>query len=159
MTKSVAKTLPRIGAALQALEASGLRCTQPRVKLLKALIARHGPFSVEELSRLAGAPRLDRVTVYRCLTAFEAIRLVRRCEFGDGVSRYEFSMGENHHHHVVCRKCRQTQTIDECFSKELVRQVERLGFSEVSHTLEFFGICRGCRSKDRAKDRAELKND
>jgi Fur family ferric uptake transcriptional regulator len=136
-------------AALQVLEESGLRCTQPRVKLLKSLIAEHGPFSVEELSRLSGSPRLDRVTVYRCLTAFEEIGLVRRCEFGDGISRYEFSMGDHHHHHVVCRKCRKTQTLDQCFPRALLTQVESLGFSDISHTLEFFGVCKSCRPESR----------
>lgn len=132
--------------ALAVLEQASMRLTQPRIAILKALIADHGPFSVDEVRSLAGSKDLDRVTVYRCLTAFEEIGLVRRCEFGDSTSRYEYSGGEHHHHHVVCKRCRKTENVEECIPKALVNSIRSMGYADVSHSLEFFGVCKKCQA-------------
>ncbi len=121
-----------------------MRLTQPRLAILKALIADHGPFSADEIRSLAGNSHLDRVTVYRCLTAFEEIGLVRRCEFGDGTSRYEYSAGDHHHHHVICKRCRKMENVEECIPKTLTNLVRAMGYENVSHSLEFFGVCKKC---------------
>ncbi len=131
--------------ALAVLEQASMRLTQPRILILKALIADHGPFSVDEVRSIAGSRDLDRVTVYRCLTAFEEVGLVRRCEFGDSTSRYEYSSGEHHHHHVICKQCRKMETVDECIPKALINVVRSMGYENVSHSLEFFGVCKKCR--------------
>ncbi len=123
-----------------------MRLTRPRIAILKALIADHGPFSVDEIRSLAGTQDLDRVTVYRCLTAFEEIELVRRCEFGDNTSRYEYSADGHHHHHVICKRCRKTENIEECIPKALINSVRSMGYENVSHSLEFFGVCKRCRA-------------
>ncbi|MEN9722478.1 MAG: hypothetical protein RJB38_464 [Pseudomonadota bacterium] len=135
----------QLESALKTLEQAGLRRTQPRIAILKGLIAEHGPFSVDELRGFAVLKGVDRVTIYRVLTAFEELGLVRRCEFGDGTSRYEFSGSGHHHHHVICKKCRRMENVDECIPEALIQRVRKLGYEELSHTLEFFGICRNCR--------------
>jgi hypothetical protein len=78
-------------AAKNRLESAGLRMTSPRVQLLEAIIADHGPFSVDEILALPRARGMDRVTVYRGLQTFEEIGLVSRCEFGDGVRKIRIS--------------------------------------------------------------------
>jgi Fur family ferric uptake transcriptional regulator len=129
------------------LEAAKLRVTRPRVGVLRVLIEEHGPFSVEEIRDRADTSDLDRVTVYRCLTAFEELGLVRRCEFGDSISRYEYASAEHHHHHVICRKCRRTESLEDCIPDALTEAVRKLGYEDVSHSLEFFGVCGNCRKK------------
>lgn len=158
--KKVAQSSSRSGAllagAMDELTRHGLRHTRSRVALLEALIAEHGPFSVDELLKLPSLKGLDRVTVYRCMSAFEAAGLVSRCEFGDGSSRYEFVAGGHHHHHVVCKRCRRTESlpesVDACVPKALLSRVVDLGFAEVSHTLEFFGVCRDCHRKPKGRE-------
>ncbi len=140
--KSQDKELER---ALLVLEHASMRLTQTRVAILKALISDHGPFSVDEVRDLAGGSDLDRVTVYRCLLAFEEAGLVRRCEFGDNISRYEYAHEGHHHHHVVCKKCRKMENIEECVPKALIQAVKLMGYEEVTHSLEFFGVCKKCR--------------
>jgi Fur family ferric uptake transcriptional regulator len=135
-----------LNSALESLEKAGLRRTQPRIAILKALIAEHGPFSVDELREFSLLVGIDRVTVYRVLTAFEELGLVRRCEFGDGTSRYEFAGGGHHHHHVICKRCRKMENVDECISEALMSRVRKMGYDDVSHTLEFFGVCQNCRA-------------
>jgi Fur family ferric uptake transcriptional regulator len=130
--------------AKQRLEHAGLRMTAPRIRLLETLIADHGPFSVDDLLGLPSAKGMDRVTVYRGLQTFEEVGLVSRCEFGDGVSRYEFIHEGHHHHHVVCRSCKKTENIEECIPPQILKAVQKLGYADVSHSLEFFGVCKSC---------------
>jgi Fur family ferric uptake transcriptional regulator len=134
--------------ALEVLEKSSLRKTKHREALLKILLENHGPFSVEELRQFVGNDILDLVTVYRCLTAFESIGLVRRCDFGDGIARYEIQLDDHHHHHVICTLCRKSENIiEDCEIHRLEKLVEQKGYSKISHNLEFFGICPKCKVK------------
>jgi len=126
------------------LEEADLRVTQPRLKLIEILLEEHGPFTVDEILAMPGARSMDRVTVYRNLQSFEEAGIVRRCEFGDGASRFEIGSDDHHHHHVICRKCRKSETLDLCVPDSLLRQVRKLGYEGVSHSLEFFGVCPRC---------------
>ena len=133
-------------AALQTLRDNHSRITAPRRAILEVLTQEHGPFTVEELhQRIKGVS--DVVTVYRSLAAMEEIRLVRRCDFGDGSYRYEFNTGEDHHHHIICRGCRSVKTLDLCVADGLERMARQLGYANVSHALEIFGTCEKCQLK------------
>lgn len=146
-TPEESRSSNQLDAAKARLEDCGLRLTAPRIQLLEALISDHGPFSVDEVLGLPQARGMDRVTVYRGLQAFEEIGIVSRCEFGDGVSRYEFIHEGHHHHHVICRKCKKSENIEECIPPQLIKAVQKMGYAEVSHSLEFFGICNSCRGQ------------
>jgi Fe2+ or Zn2+ uptake regulation protein len=76
---------------------------------------------------------------------------VRRCDFGDGSYRYEFNTGEHHHHHIVCRSCHRVETLDFCVADGLERMARQLGYANVTHTLEIFGICAECQSRRSAE--------
>ncbi len=130
--------------ALAALRKVGHRITLPRRALLETLICEHGPFTAEELHKRLPAGLCDLVTVYRSLGALEETDLVRRCDFGDGSYRYEFNTGENHHHHIICRQCGSVRTLDVCFADGLERLVRQMGYAQVTHTLEIFGVCVAC---------------
>jgi Fe2+ or Zn2+ uptake regulation protein len=112
--------------------------------LLTILIAEHGPFTAEELHQRMEKGMCDLVTVYRCLTTMEELNIVRRCDFGDGAYRYEFNTGEHHHHHVICRSCHSVETLDVCVADSLERIARQMGYANVTHTLELFGVCADC---------------
>lgn len=135
--------------ALDELRRLGHRITAPRKALLSVLTREHGPFTADELHKRLPADMCDPVTVYRCIATLEEANLVRRCDFGDGMYRYEFNTGEHHHHHVICRACGSVQTLDVCFADGLERMVRQMGYANVTHTLEIFGICAGCQEKRR----------
>ena len=135
--------------ALQVLRDHGHRITEPRKAMLIVLTAEHGPFSAEDLHKKIGDNGCDVVTVYRSLAAMEEIGVVRRCDFGDGVYRYEFNSGEHHHHHIVCRSCRDVQTIDLCVADSLERIARNMGYAKVTHILEVFGVCPNCQQKEK----------
>jgi Fur family transcriptional regulator, ferric uptake regulator len=136
----------KFNKTLEVLKKTKLRITEPRKAMLKILIEEHGPFTMEELYGRLKKGVCDLVTVYRSLAALEEAGLVRRCEFGDGSSRYEFrdSDDDHHHHHIICRKCRKVETLDLCLVDSLERLIREKGYNNVSHTLEFFGVCAQC---------------
>ncbi|HTS18565.1 MAG TPA: Fur family transcriptional regulator [Verrucomicrobiae bacterium] len=133
--------------AIAVLRARQLRITEPRRLILGALIADHGPFSMEEIHRLVKKSGCDLVTVYRSMPVLEEAGLVRRCDFGKGVVRYEFNHGDHHHHHIICRKCQKVETVDLCVADALERLVKQRGYTEVTHQMELFGICPDCQRR------------
>jgi Fur family ferric uptake transcriptional regulator len=134
--------------ALQALRANGQRITGARKAILGILIAEHGPFSAEEIHGRLPEDECDLVTVYRTLAAMEEINIVRRCDFGDGTYRYEFNDLEHHHHHIICRVCRSVHVIEVCVADALERIARQMGYANVTHTLEIFGVCPKCQKAE-----------
>lgn len=127
------------------MKTAGLKRTPNRENLLRFLIENHGPFSKDEIKSALPKDDFDSVTLYRNLAHFEEIGLVRRSEFGDGVSRYEFQAHpDEHHHHIVCTDCRRVDSLDDCILSKLDAVVEKLGYTKVRHSLEFFGLCEDC---------------
>lgn len=134
----------RFQEAMQALAASELRVTGPRRAILKALTSEHGPFTVEEIHQQLEPHTCDLVTVYRSVAALEGAGIVRRCDFGDGIYRYEYNVGEHHHHHIVCRSCHKVEAIEFCVVDVLERLAKQRGYSRITHTMELFGLCPAC---------------
>jgi Fur family transcriptional regulator, ferric uptake regulator len=133
--------------ALQTLRENGQRVTGARRAILGMLAAEHGPFTATELHERLPAGECDLVTVYRTLESMEALELVRRCDFGDGSWRYEFNHAEHHHHHIICRNCRSVEVLELCVAETLESVARQLGYAQVSHTLEVFGICPACQKR------------
>ncbi|MGZ3713406.1 MAG: Fur family transcriptional regulator [Bdellovibrionota bacterium] len=132
--------------ALSDLKLRGLKVTIPRRAILQALILEHGPFTAEEIHKQISRRVCDLATVYRTLSSLEEAGLLRRCEFGDGSARYEMAgQGNAHHHHLICKSCKKVEVVDECELEEIDRFAQKRGFTDISHTLEFFGICADCR--------------
>jgi Fur family ferric uptake transcriptional regulator len=136
-----------LAEALHTLRESGQRVTGARRSILAVLLAEHGPFTAEEIHQRLPAGECDVVTVYRTLPAMEELALLRRCDFGDGVHRYEFNHAGHHHHHIICRTCRSVQVLDGCVADALERTAREMGYAQVSHTLEIFGVCPQCQGK------------
>ena len=96
----------------EALRASGLRVTAPRLGVLVALQAR--PHSDTETVIRAVREDLGSVSpqaVYNVLAALVRVGLVRRIEPAGSPALFEVRVGDNHHH-IVCRTCGATLTID-----------------------------------------------
>jgi len=135
-----------LAGALEVMKEAGLKRTRPRELVLGHLVQHHGPFSAKELYLALRRRELDGVTTYRVLAAFEEAGLVRRCDFGDGIARFEYSdLNESHHHHhVVCVDCKKVEMLEHCHLASLENRVKELGYAQVRHVLEFRGRCRAC---------------
>lgn len=83
-------------------------------------------------------------TVYRTLQQMATAGMVDTLRTDTGESVYR-RCSEHHHHHLVCRACGSTVEIQggdvESWAAEVAKEH---GFSDVSHTIEIFGICSKC---------------
>ncbi|GAB3218041.1 Fur family transcriptional regulator [Mycolicibacterium hippocampi] len=83
-------------------------------------------------------------TVYRTLQQMAASGAVDTLRTDTGESVYR-RCSEHHHHHLVCRTCGSTIEIQGGHVEKWAAAVAREhGFTDVSHTIEIFGLCRKC---------------
>ena len=135
----------RFDAAIDSLKKERLRITEPRKALLQLLDGAPKPLSAEELHEALGAEEFDLVTIYRNLDAFENAGIVIRIPTESGKSLYELNAEQHHYHHIICRKCHRTEKLDTCEIEKLEKLASDLGYSEVTHVLELYGVCETCR--------------
>lgn len=129
---------------LETLKASCCRMTSARKELCAILEKTHAPVSAEGiLMRMKGT---HKTTVYRELAFLESEGLIRKIDFGDGVRRYERAAME-HHHHLVCMRCKGVQDIHLDGDLDIQEQkiTRKTGFKILNHSLEFFGLCPKCK--------------
>lgn len=89
------------------LRSHGVRVTRPRVAVWDALVGAGGHVTVDEL--VAGLRGTDggvnRASVYRTLSLFAELDLVRETRLGDdGAGRWEIAHPDEHFH-LVCESC------------------------------------------------------
>jgi Fe2+ or Zn2+ uptake regulation protein len=130
------------------LKRAGLRMTDNRRAILRALLAARSPLSLEEIREQSahhgGLP--DFATVFRTMEQLEVLRLVQRVNLGRATSHFELLDPRSHHDHLVCVQCgRVVPLVEECPVAKLERDLARRhGFTEIRHSLEFFGKCPEC---------------
>ena len=131
---------------LNSLSSSGFRISKVRKNLVEYLASCQKPHSVPELLTTL-KPRmqtLNKTSLYRELSFLKDQGIVQEIEFGEGKKRYEIN--DKHHHHVVCTQCDRVEDIP--FDNEVLEHEKRIeknmSFRLMSHSLEFFGVCRSC---------------
>ena len=140
------KATKSLDTLFQELKKKHLRMTGPRKMIIEGLFENHGPFTVEEIHKKFIRSTCDLATVYRCLISLEQANLLRRCEFGDGFTRYELGGEERHHHHLICSECKKVEIVEKCEIEDQLDQfAKKRGFTKVRHMLEFFGVCPDCK--------------
>lgn len=133
------------------LREAGLKATLPRVKILEIMersTVRH--LSAEDIYKalLEDGEDVGIATIYRVLTQFESAGLVTRHHFEGGISVFELNQGE-HHDHILCIKCGKVEEfVDEVIEQRQKDIAERSGFSMTDHSLNIYGICADCQSKN-----------
>jgi len=99
---------------------------------------------IHEVLRTAGE-RVGLTTVYRTLQAMADAGEVDVLR-SDGEAMYRRCRSNDHHHHLVCRACGTTVELAAADVEAWTASVARRhGFTDVSHTVEVFGLCRACR--------------
>lgn len=96
----------RNGDVADVLRASGHRVTGPREAVWQALVRSDGHLTAEELADRVSRidPTVNLASVYRSLTLFEQLDLVRQSRLGDAAGRWELAHPDEHFH-MVCRGC------------------------------------------------------
>jgi len=132
-------------SALQSLKKERFRITEPRKALLELLVEAATPLSAEDAHLQLGSDHYDIVTVYRNLETFEKAGIANRIPTENGKSLYELNEEHHHYHHIICRKCHRADKLDICETEKLEELASKLGFTEVTHVLELYGVCEDCR--------------
>jgi len=84
-------------------------------------------------------------TVYRTLQTMADGGEVDVLRSAGGEAVYRRCESDEHHHHLVCRRCGAAEEIDAPMVESWASEVaEKHGFTEISHTVEIFGVCRSC---------------
>lgn len=84
-------------------------------------------------------------TVYRTLQTMADSGEVDVLRTASGESVYRRCASDEHHHHLVCRRCGAAVEIEGPAVEAWAQAVAQLhGFTELSHTVEIFGLCREC---------------
>lgn len=131
-----------------ATNAIGVRSTKQRTAVLAALDALTEFKSAQEIHDLlrAQGDSVGLTTVYRTLQAMTHSGDVDVIIREDGESVYR-KCSDTHHHHLVCRQCGKTvEVAGPAVEKWADHMAQEHGFTEVSHTLEIFGLCANCSS-------------
>jgi Fur family ferric uptake transcriptional regulator len=122
---------------------AGLRPTRQRVAVREALESFDDFRSAQEIHEaLKGSVGL--ATVYRTLQKLAEAGEVDMLRSEDGEAIYR-RCSDSHHHHLVCRNCGRTVEVEGPAVERWTRAIAaEHGYTEVSHTLEIFGLCGRC---------------
>ena len=129
------------------------RLTKGARKVLEVLERTSDLSSAQDIHAIMRSEDTDEApgltTVYRSLEALVTMGLAQAVALGDGERRYELVKPGEHHHHLVCERCRSSVHLDSCLVEELETAIEqKYKFQVRGHVLEMFGICTDCQKKE-----------
>lgn len=130
------------------LEKNRLKMTPQRRLILDVFFDLDGHFSAEEIYDVVkkADSSVGQATVYRTLKHFLDAGLGRSVHFGDGVSRYEPSYGQEHHDHLICENCGKSVEVVDPEIERLQEVVAKdQGFILTRHKMYLYGLCPECR--------------
>ncbi len=135
------------------LKKRSIKVTSQRRSILQALLEVKCPATIDEIHAFPATKKLcNLTTVYRTLNLLKEEGIVGVSQFGDGFARFELLIGgAHHHHHVLCRICKKVQALDFCLPEKYFKELQKRGFQDVSHSLEFFATCADCATNSRRK--------
>src|SRR5262245_53165850 len=145
---------PGVESAEVALRARGFRLTARRHAVLEVVRDIKAHPTAEEVHRLVirRAPGVSLVTVYRNLRLLVDAGLLGELPG----PRARFDANTRAHHHFTCLRCGRIADVEapvaEPRSGALSKRVEaRTGLEITHHRIDFFGRCRECQAKGRAR--------
>lgn len=122
---------------LETLKKLGKRITNSRKNIIAWIEGRSGIFCAKDIIDELG---VDKVAVYRTIDLLTRLDFIHSVIQIDGMQYFEkHEHGDDHHHHVICTKCR----IQECIDCHLP-EIKVPGFSSVHHTSVYTGLCKKC---------------
>ncbi len=140
---------------IENLKKNGERITEVRRIMIEFFFRKNAPLSAldiqTELERRGH--KSNKTTVYRQLATLLKYNLLHEVRLRDRTLRYELTTENDHHHHLVCVRCKKITDIN--FKDDLDRQekiiAQKKKFKVTHHSLEFFGLCSDCQKKKSIK--------
>lgn len=129
---------------ISSIKELGYRLTSQRQKLIDAVFSFNKPFCADDLISLVKKGGINDTTVYRFLNSMVKMNLIKSLDFEEGFARFEINDQAEHHHHILCTKCKTIVALNGCILKEYQKALENMGYTKIRHKLEFFGLCKKC---------------
>lgn len=131
----------------QHLKSHGFSITNARYAVFAALEDKEA-VTMAELVTACGQ-KLDRATVYRTVTLFEELGVVRRVQIGWKHKIELTDAFSNHHHHLTCSACGLVTSLSE--DTDLEERLKELAalykFKALDHQIEIRGLCHACQKQ------------
>lgn len=131
------------------------RSTRQKRAVWAALTSLDDFVSAQELHRILSdqGEKVSLATVYRVLQAHQEEGLLDVLRPDDGEAIFRLCAADEHHHHLVCRRCGLTVEFEapdvESWAGVLAQDN---GFTDARHTLEIFGLCATCSAVPATQD-------
>lgn len=126
-----------------------LKATPARIAIMDLLEKTNEPVDVQMVAGYLEKQAIDtdRATIFRILNMFTDRGITKRIFLNEGKYRYELADQEDHHH-LICEACGAIDDIADCDLSKIEQDILRKkGFMVKHHSLEFFGVCQACVTK------------
>ncbi|MCF7805016.1 MAG: transcriptional repressor [Candidatus Marinimicrobia bacterium] len=133
----------------EALRKENLKMTPQRKRIFAAIADSDQHWEVDDLvyQFWQDDERISRATIYRTLDLLVDHGFVRKIDFGEGRSRYEYAADKKYHDHMICEECGEIfEFTDENLRKHQERLCEIFDFEPSKHVVQIYGLCSDCRS-------------
>ncbi len=136
----------------QLLKENSLKFTIQREVILEMIYNSDEHLTPEGLHHLIQEKHPDLntgiATVYRTLSLLEDSEMVTSLSFGAQGKKYELG-AKDHHDHIICTKCGSiSEFVDEGIELRQKKIAEELGFIMQEHSMQIYGICKTCQTKN-----------
>ncbi len=131
-----------VSGLLNQLKSNGYRMTKTRKNITDIFSSSETPVSANYILELLDNS-INKTTVYRELDFLESQGIITSLPLSLEEKYYE--LNQDHHHHLICEKCRNIQRYDNCLVDNVVEDIQKSrGFLVHKHSMEFYGLCNNC---------------
>ena len=136
------------------LRQRGIQVTAQRLAVLRAVSSQpHATADAVAAVVRADIGAISLQSVYDALGVLVGEGLIRRIQPAGSPARFEDRVGDNHHH-LICRKCGRMVDVDCAVgSSPCLTAYDDCGFEIDEAEVVYWGRCRDCRGKSRARRR------
>jgi Fur family ferric uptake transcriptional regulator len=140
-----------LGVPLKEKKKIVARSTRQQSAILGVLYGIDEFKSAQEIHALLTKKKLKvgLATVYRTLQKMAEKEDIDAIKSINGETLYRHcGQNDGQHHHLICSKCGLTITVEGPAIENWTEKVAKEnGFSEVSHKVDIFGLCKSCKKK------------
>lgn len=124
------------------LKSHKISLTEATIQILKQIDKSLEPKSCQEINQLL--PFLNESTVFRNIKKLKDKNIIQEVDLNEGFKRYELTPINHHHHHIICKVCNKIDHLKNCNLSIFEKEFKHLGYTNIAHTIEFYGICSTC---------------
>lgn len=129
-----------------------LRNSKNRDRILAVMEKVSAPMTIDEIFTEIKKEQnsVSLSTIYRIIDKLKTLNIVRVAAIlDDNKARYEL-VKKQHHHYMICKKCKKMIPIDICPIEDLEHKIAASKeFTITDHKFELYGKCKDCTEKER----------